>query len=139
MKNAVAPISADRQSLGVVLEGIWWRLLAFVGNLQVLIVLNEHECGIGAVMVDGAGRDIARHPQVARVGLLAHRLQFLDGDVVALVRLYAAYGEIGDHSHDHEDRDADTQTLVAALHAVSIVSGMPGNFPLQRECLTMKR
>ena len=89
-KDSVAAIGANGESLGVVLECIRRGLDALVGDLYLLVVLNQHEGGVGAVSLNRAGFNVTRNAQMAGVSLVTQALQLLNGDVVTLVGLNAA-------------------------------------------------
>ena len=104
------------KGLGVVFEGVGWRVFALIRHSQLVGVFYEHEIGVRARMLNGARKDVSGNAQVARVGLRTHGLQFLDGDIVAFIRAQAADSQIGDcRQHDH-NRNADPPTLIFALH-----------------------
>jgi len=87
-----------------------------IGNVQGAGIFHENEISAHALVLDGAGLHIPGDPQMAGVGLGAHPLQFLDGDVIALVRLYPGNSEINDRSENYDDGDTHTRTLIFALH-----------------------
>ncbi len=102
MEDAVVAVGADGEGLGVVLEGVGWRLGALIGDGELAALLEEIEGGVGADAVDAAGGDVAGYAKVADVGLVAHALELADGDVVALVVAAAGEGEIGDGGKDDD-------------------------------------
>src|SRR5271170_5754715 len=116
MENAIASKGANGKSLRIVLESIRWRLVALVGNTQSASVLNKHKIRIRALVLNRAGLYIARHAQMACIGLAAHSIQFLDRDVVALVGLHAAHSQIDNGAKNDDDGDADACALTCALH-----------------------
>ena len=84
MEGAVVGVGADGEGLGVVLEGVGWGFGAFVDYAEGLALLEEREVGVGTEAGDAAGCHVAGHAEVHAVGLVAHRLELGDGDVVAL-------------------------------------------------------
>ena len=110
------PEGSDGQRLRIVLERVRRWLFTFIGDSQRPRVLYQNEIGIGALMLDRARLDITGDAQVARVGLVAHPLQLLNGDIVALVGLHSADGEINDRAENDENGNADARALVGAFH-----------------------
>ena len=106
MEDAVVAIGADREGLGVVLEGVGWGLGALVDDGEFAALLEEIEGGVGAYAVDAAGGYVARDAKMADVGFVTHSLEFADGDVVALVVAATREREIGD-SADDDDGSGD--------------------------------
>ena len=70
MKDAIAAVRPDGESLRVVLEGVGRRLRALVVNAQTLALLDQDKAGTGPGACDGSGSDIARDAQIAGVSLV---------------------------------------------------------------------
>ena len=45
MEDAIVAVGADGEGLGVVLEGVWWRLGALVDDGELAALLEEIEGG----------------------------------------------------------------------------------------------
>src|SRR6185437_532192 len=116
VEDAVVAEGSDGEGLGVVLECVGRRVFAFVVDVELIGVLDQNELGVGAGLVDGAGLDVSGDAQVARVGLVAHGVEFLNGDVVALIGTHAGVGQIGDSSKHNDDGNCDFRALAFALH-----------------------
>jgi hypothetical protein len=65
-------------------------------------LLQQHEMRVGATALDGMGRDIASHAKMPGVRLIAHGMQFANGDVIALVRLNSGVRQIADGAQDND-------------------------------------
>ena len=87
MEDTVAAVGADGEGLGVVLESVGRRLGAFVVDFETVVVFDQDELRGRAGVLDRAGGDVAGDAKMGGVGLVAHPLEFGDGDVVALVGL----------------------------------------------------
>ena len=109
MEDAVVAVGADGERLGIVLEGVGRRLNALVADFESAVLLDQREVDVGADAVDAAGLDVARNAEMADVGLVAHALQFTDGDVVALVVADAGEGEIADGGQNDDGGDDDLE------------------------------
>jgi molybdopterin converting factor small subunit len=114
VEDAVAAVGALGQGLGVVLEGVRWRLGALVADLQ------ERRCGLGEWLSNSfmtkstwgplcsmEPGDEALDAQLGVVGLVAHAAELGDGDVVALVGAVAGPGQPDDGADDNGSRNPD--------------------------------
>ncbi len=115
MEDPVSAIGADGEGLGVVFEGVWRGLGAFVVDLEAVVIFDEDELRRGAGVLDRAGGDVAGDAKMGGVGLVAHAVELRDGDVVALVGAIPGERQVGDGAHDYEDGDGDLDGLIAAL------------------------
>jgi hypothetical protein len=106
VEDAVAAVGANGEGLGVVLEGVGWRLGALVDDGEFAALLEEIEGGVGAYAVDAAWGYVTGYAEMAGVSLIPHALQLADGDVVALVVTSSGKGQVGDGGHD-DDRSYD--------------------------------
>ncbi len=118
MEDTIPPISAHGERLGTVLEGVWRGLNALVADLQRVTLLGEHKFCIGAATLDGMGSHVAGYPEMTGIGLVAHGLQFADGDVVALVRLNPGDGQVDDGAQDNHCGRTDAESLRRYLHCI---------------------
>ena len=96
MEDAVVAVGADGEGLGVVFEGVGRGFGALIDDGEFAALLEEIEGGVGADAMDAARSYVAGDAEVANVGLIAHALEFADGDVVALVIAAATEGEVSD-------------------------------------------
>ena len=62
------------------------------------------------------GSHVAGYPEMTGIGLVPHRLQFADGDVVALVRLNPGDGQVDDSAQDNHCGRTDAECLRRYLH-----------------------
>lgn len=104
MKNAICTQAARGERLGVVLECIWWRVRAGVGNRQSLSVFEQYELQFEAAAVNGAGFDISGYAKAPGMRARAHGAQLLNRDVVTLTVLHAGVSEIAQRKNDHQGR-----------------------------------
>jgi len=105
VEDAVVAVGAYGQGLGVVFEGVGWGFGALVDDGELAALFEEIEGGVGAGAVDAAGGDVTGYSEMADVGLVAHGLEFADGDVVALVVAAACEGQVGDCAEDDHSGD----------------------------------
>ena len=105
VEDAVVAVGAYGEGLGVVLEGVGWRLGSLIDDGEFAALLEQIEGGIGADAMDAAGSYVAGDAEVADVRFVAHALEFADGDVVALVVATAAEGEVGDGAQNDHSGD----------------------------------
>jgi hypothetical protein len=109
VKHAVALKSANGQGLGIVFESVRRRFTAFVNHaqcfvhLQFIIVFHQNEISLRPIHLDGARLHIAGHAQVPCISHVAHGMQFLNGDVIALAFLRAQIGHVGHNHHNQAD------------------------------------
>jgi hypothetical protein len=107
VENAVVSVGAYGQGLGVVFEGVGWGFGALVDDGEFAALLEEIEGGVGAGAMNAARGDVAGYSEMADVSLVAHALEFADGDVVALVVAAAGEGQVGDCAEDDDSGDDD--------------------------------
>ena len=75
-----------------------------------------------ALALDGTGFHVAGDAQTLAVSAVAHGIQLLQRDVVALTLLYAGIGQVSEPQHD--DRDDDSELSVFAPARVHTREGM---------------
>ena len=92
MEDTIAPVSAHRQRLRTIFEGIGWWFDSLVADPQRMTLFGQNKMRVGTATLDGIGRHIAGHSQMTRVRFVAHGLELADGDVVAFIRVRAAHG-----------------------------------------------
>jgi hypothetical protein len=90
VEDAVVAIGAYGEGLCVVLEGVGRGLGALIDDGEFAALLEQIEGGVGADAMDAARGYVSGDAEVPDVSLLAHALEFADGDVVALVVATAA-------------------------------------------------
>jgi len=127
VEDVVAAVGADGQGLGVVLEGVGWGFGALVGDAEELALLDEGEGGVGADVDDAAGLHVAGDAEVAGVGLLAHRVELGDGDVVALGVAGSGDGEPGDSGEDYGSGDDELGWALILRHLDSLARLVEGD------------
>ena len=115
VEDAIVAVGAYGEGLGVVLEGVGWRLGTLVVDVEGAALLEELEGGVGAYAMDAAGSYVASYAEVADVGFVAHALKLADGDVVALVVADAGEGEVGDGRQDDDGGDDDFERALFGL------------------------
>jgi len=115
VEDAVVAVGAYGEGLGVVLEGVGWWFGALVDDGEFAALLEEIEGGVGADAMDASGSYVAGDTEVANVCLVAHALEFADGDVVALVVASAAEGQVGDGPQDDHRGDDEFDRALAGF------------------------
>jgi hypothetical protein len=115
MEDAVVAVGSYGEGLGVVFEGVGRRFGALVDDGELAALLKQIEGGVGAYPMDAAGGYVAGDAEVADVGFVAHALEFADGDVVALVVVCAAEGEVGDGGQDDHGGDNEFDRAFAGF------------------------
>ena len=103
MEDAVMTVHSYREGLGIIFERVGRRLDAFVTDIQPAILFQKREIDEGTAAMNAAGRNVARHPQMAYIGLVAHGLQLADRDVVTLIIADTSEGKIA-HRGDDDNR-----------------------------------
>ena len=116
MEDAIPPVSAHGERLGTVFEGIRRGLNTLVADLQRVTLLGEHKFCIGPATLDGLGSHIAGYTEMTGIGLVAHGLQFANGDVVALVRLNPGDRQVNDGAQDDHCGRTNAECLRRYLH-----------------------
>src|SRR5271169_1035351 len=112
VEDAVVPVAALGQRLGVVHEGVGRRLGAVINHGQHQVLLDERELHMRALALDRARRHVAGHPQALGVDAGIHRAQLLDGHVVALALLHPGERQVGQPEDDDPDSHAKLHVFV---------------------------
>ena len=70
------------------------------------VLLDQHKIRIGPHLMNGAGLHVAAYAQALGISIVAHLIQLVDGDVIALALLDAGVSEIPKRDHNDGDSDA---------------------------------
>ena len=70
----------------------------------------------------GGDGDVSGDAEMGGIGLIAHTVEFRDGDVIALVGLDSADREVGDGADDHDDGDGNADGAWLLLFCISCSS-----------------
>ena len=115
MEYAVASKAAVGQGLRVVFKCVGRRFGSGIRNGQRQIVFFEHEVDARSGALDGAGDYVSGDPQPLRVCVVAHAVQFFDGDVVTLAVLDAGVGEIAKREQNKDGDRSEFKEFAASL------------------------
>ena len=121
VKHAIVAVGTFDQRLGIVLERVGGRLGAAVGYLQFQPLLVDLEVGPGTLTVNAAWHDLSGDAQALAVCLVAHPLQFLDRDVIALGLLNTGKCKIRKRADDHGNRDSKTKISSCRRHELKSI------------------
>src|SRR5271165_7196618 len=102
-EDAVPSKFPFREGLGVVLEGVGRGLGSAINHWECAVLLDQQELHVSALALDGSRDNIAGHAQPLTVRAVAHAIQFLDGDIVALAVLHSRVGKVPQRKHNHRD------------------------------------
>ncbi len=106
VKHTVVIEAPIGERLGVVFERVGWSFGSGVIDVERLILFHQHELHVSSRAFDRARLYIPGDAQALRVRTVAHPVEFLDGDVVALAVLYAGVGEVAQQQDDNRCRSA---------------------------------
>ena len=109
VKHAVAAEAAIGQGLRIVFKSIGRSFGPGVIHCQILILLYQHKLHVGPGPLDRSRLHIAGDSQTLRVRAVAHLMQLLDGDVVALAVLDTGVCQVGKQQQDEKRRSAKLQ------------------------------
>ena len=116
VEHAIVSETAIGQGLRIVFESVWRRFSPGVRHGQRQVVFFQHEVNARSGALDRPGHHISRDAQSLGIGVVAHAVQFLDGDVVALAVLYAGIGEIAERKQNqHGYRHRISRYLLVSL------------------------
>src|SRR5260370_30034399 len=113
MKYAIVSEPPLRHGLHTVFKSIGWSFQAIVDHGESLILLNQRELKLCALVFDGAGSDIARNAQpffVNGVTLAGLGLQLRNSPVITEVAwiTHTGIGEISECEQNNRDRCAES-------------------------------
>src|SRR5208283_4401132 len=128
-ENAVASKFSFSQGLRVVLESVGRSFSSAVNHLQRAVLFHQQELQMCALALDGAGNNISCDAQPLAVCAVAHAVQFLDGDVVALAVLHAGVGKIAQRKQDHGDHRAKAHIPASLIRHRMKPLQLPQTFP----------
>src|SRR5438270_4573244 len=120
MKDAIGSVRALDQRLRIVLERIRRGLSAAICDLQLQPLLINLKIRACALPMDAARNHLSGNAQPLGMGLAAHPLQLLDGDVIALAILNPGERQVGKSSYDHSYGDAKTKISTGGGHGSSV-------------------
>jgi len=116
MEDAVVPISAFRQRLRAVFEGVRRRFHAAIGDWKSQSVLIKLKICACSLTPNAAGNHSSGHSQALGMRLAAHALQFFNRYVIALALLDAGKCELGERADDHRNGDSEAKISTGAGH-----------------------
>ena len=112
MKHAVVAETAVCQGLRFILERVGGRLRTGVVDGKILIFFHQHELHVSSGTLDRSRLHVAGDAQALGIGAVAHLVQFLDGDVVALAVLHAGVGQVAEQQQNHRRSPSELQVRV---------------------------